>query len=165
MRDNDTGTLTKRFAWTKTQLFALAMIEPKSSDLIFPMLATGHKFKQPSQNLRPAFKRFDFPKINRQITASKWADVDTAPKPHDCRATFATFAYALCSKEMTVSSLMNHSVRESDDCAAEQTVHYVGILPGAGGTIDQTAKEMQDISDAITSMARNVRKSKLTVVK
>lgn len=162
MRDSDEKTL-KQYGWTKLQINTLLAIPPKRSEMIFPILKTGKQQKQASQNLRPAFQRFDFPKAPRQIDASTWVDEDTAPKPHDTRATFATFAHAICAKESTVSSLMNHANKNGGiDSASVMTMQYVGVMKE---TLDQRVEEMQKISDAVEALARDVRKSKLTVVK
>ena len=163
LRDKDRVTLKKSFGWTKAQIDALDHkefgFENVQSSLIFPSLKMdGQKYKQPSQVVRPAFKKLDFPKQDRRTSATDWLGTKTVPKPHDTRSTFATVAAGSGVDMFTIASFMNHSLP-----VALQTAAYVG---GTDSAAARVATDMQTIADSLTEIATSYRSQpKLVAVK
>jgi integrase len=102
-------------------------------------------------------KRFKFKPQDRMKSATEWLGFETTPKPHDCRATFATFAYSCGLDLLTVAAFMNHTIPKN-----LQTPHYVG---GMSDGAEIAADKMQKVSDAILKVAMQARKEKLNVIK
>lgn len=157
MRDGDEATL-KKFGWSKPQLLALTAVRKNATptQIMFPSFIHWGQQKQGSQLLRPALKRFAFQPQRRRISQTEFS-TPSSPKPHDCRATFASVAYGIGLDLMTVADLMNHSIPENI-----QTPHYIGGIDLGVETIEA---KMQRISDTILGLAKQARKDALTVVK
>jgi integrase len=161
MRDGDEDLLRKQFAWKEAELLDLQNVrevtDANPTPFIFPSFNTWTRHKQPSQTLRPAMKRFKFKPQDRMKSATEWLGFETTPKPHDCRATFATFAYSCGLDLLTVAAFMNHTIPKN-----LQTPHYVG---GMSDGAEIAADKMQKVSDAILKVAMQARKEKLNVIK
>jgi integrase len=160
MRDGDEDMLRNKFAWKKAELLDFrnvrAVTDAKPTPFIFPSFNTWTRHKQPSQTLRPAMKRFKFKPQDRMKSATEWLGFESTPKPHDCRATFATFAYSCDLDLLTVAAFMNHTIPKN-----LQTPHYVG---GMSDGAEIAAKKMQKVSDAILKVAKQARKDKLAII-